>query len=144
MNLLKHWDESLTGGLWFASWRAALADLTPAQATWKPAPERHSIWQILNHVTYWREVTARKARGDAVPTDDAELARENFRAPETVTATAWKQDVDRFEAVHAAIRALIADPAASHDRAEYHLTHDAHHLGQIMLLRAMQGMKPIE
>ena len=150
MNLLQHWDESLTGGLWFASWRAALADLTPAQAAWTPAPGRHSIWQILNHVTYWREVTIRKARGDKLPADDTELARDNFRAPTARTAAAWKHDTDRFEAAHAALRALIADPSTSVDpantatRADYHLTHDAHHLGQIMYLRAMQGLKPIE
>lgn len=148
--LLKHWDESLTGRLWFASWRAALADLTPAQAAWTPAPGRHSIWQILNHVTYWREVTIRKARGEKTPADDTELARENFRAPPSPTTAAWQQDVARFEAAHAALRALIVDPTTSVDpantanRAEYHLSHDTHHLGQIMYLRALQGLKPIE
>lgn len=30
------------------------------------------------------------------------------------------------------------------DRLQYHLFHNSYHLGQIMYLRAMQGLKPIE
>lgn len=144
--LLQLWDQSLTGGLWFAAWRAALADLTPQQAAWKPAPQRHSIWEIVNHVSFWREVTLRKARGGSSPGDD-EVARENFRGPAEPTSAAWKADMDRFEASHAAMRALIADPAIAaepHTRATHHLGHDSYHLGQVMYLRGMQGLKSVE
>src|SRR3989442_14260648 len=33
----------------------ALAGLTAGQASWKPTPERHSIWQIVRHMTQWME-----------------------------------------------------------------------------------------
>lgn len=32
----------------------ALAGLTAAQASWQPARERHSIWQIVRHMAQWR------------------------------------------------------------------------------------------
>ena len=53
--LLKLWNDAWTEGLWAAAWGKAIDDLTPAQATWTPAPGRHSIWQIVNHVIFWRE-----------------------------------------------------------------------------------------
>src|SRR5438552_18788120 len=34
---------------------AALGGLTPVQASWKPAQERHSIWQIVRHMAHWME-----------------------------------------------------------------------------------------
>lgn len=33
----------------------ALAGVTAAQASWKPAGERHSIWQIVRHMPEWIE-----------------------------------------------------------------------------------------
>src|SRR2546430_14810902 len=33
----------------------ALGGLTPVQASWKPAQERHSIWQIVRHMAHWME-----------------------------------------------------------------------------------------
>src|SRR5437667_10336419 len=33
----------------------ALGGLTPVQASWKPAQERHSIWQIVRHMARWME-----------------------------------------------------------------------------------------
>lgn len=40
--------------------------------------------------------------------------------------------------------AAIADAGHTLDRLQYVPYHDSYHVGQIMLLRALQGMKPIE
>ncbi|RJP36029.1 MAG: DinB family protein [Phycisphaerales bacterium] len=65
--LSKLWDESLTDGIWIAPWGKALDSLTPAQAAWTPAPDRHSIRQIVNHVCIWRETTLSRFDGRPGP-----------------------------------------------------------------------------
>jgi hypothetical protein len=57
--VIKWWDEAWTEGLWAAAWSKSLNDLTPAQAAWRPPAtvggERHSIWQLVLHMIFWRE-----------------------------------------------------------------------------------------
>jgi hypothetical protein len=50
--LVKWWYEAQAEGLWAASWAKAVAGLTPQQAAWTPAPGRHSIWQIVEHIVF--------------------------------------------------------------------------------------------
>src|SRR5688572_1266931 len=54
--LIKTWDEGWEKSWWWPAFSVVFQDLTPQQAAWKPSPQRHSIWQILNHMTFWREV----------------------------------------------------------------------------------------
>ena len=42
------------GWQWQPSLSEALAGLTAAEAAWKPAPPRHSIWQIVRHLLLWK------------------------------------------------------------------------------------------
>lgn len=141
--LLKLWDESWDAGIWIAPWSKAIANLTPAQAAWTPGPGRHSIWQNVNHVSIWREYTLTQVDGRPGPTRE-QTERENFLQPATPGAPAWERAVQRLRDSHTAIRAAIAAPNISLERLPYHLGHDCYHLGQIMLLRAMQGLAPIE
>ena len=143
--LLKLWDESWDQGIWIAPWSKAVSGLTAAQAAWRPAAGRHSIWQNVNHVCLWREHTVAKAMGG--PGLPREILEErNFEQPEghAATSEAWVMTVGRLKATHDGVRKLIADPAGALERPTYHLGHDCYHLGQIMQLRAMQGLPPIE
>lgn len=141
--LHKMWNEQWGENTWFAAWSKALGDLTPAQAAWRPAPGKHSIWQVVNHVSFWREYTLRKVDGRPGPGRE-DIDRENFVSPSSPDAEAWKLTIERLHATHQEIGKLIAAPGAPMDRLPYHLTHDAYHLGQIMYLRALQGLPPIE
>jgi hypothetical protein len=143
--LLRMWDESWDKGLWAASWSGAVAGLSAAQAAWKPAGggQRHSIWQNVNHVSMWREVTLSK-QGLFAARDQAEVERLNFEEPAAISEPAWEAARSRLKRSHDALRGLIADSSKDPQRAYYHLTHDQYHLGQVMLLRAMQGLPPLE
>jgi hypothetical protein len=141
--LLKLWDESWKDGIWIAPWSKAVDDLTPAQAAWTSSPGRHSIWQIVNHVCIWRETTLSRFDGRPGPSRE-ELERDNFAEPSTPDQPAWDRTRARLRATHDDLRAAIAKPDAPLDRLPYHLGHDCYHLGQIMYLRAMQGLAPIE
>jgi len=141
--LLQLWDESWSEGTWFASWSAALDGLTPAQAAWHPGPGRHSIWQLVHHVVFWRDVTL-AILADRPRPDDAERERRNFEPPAVVTEDAWEASRHALERSHQALRAALADEAKPLDRLRYHVVHDANHLGQILYLRRMQDLPAIE
>jgi len=141
----KLWEEAMGDGLWYAPWGKALDDLSPAQAAWKPADRRHSIWQLVNHIIFWQDYTLRAARGQRPTREEfaRETERRNWEEPVEVTAAAWKDARDRFLASYRAMLELIDTPGAG-ERPLYHLLHERYHFGQIMYLRAMQGLAPIE
>jgi uncharacterized damage-inducible protein DinB len=141
--LLKWWTEAWTQGLWAASWSKAVAGLTPQQAAWTPSPGRHSIWQVVEHMMFWREDNLRRLAGGAKPTPD-QLAAGNFPRITDASEKAWADTLRRFQDSQRRIGAAIADPKNSLERIAYLLPHDAYHFGQIMYLRAMQDLPPIE
>lgn len=128
---------------WSAAWGQAVEGLTPAQAAWKPAPDRHSIWQIANHISFWREEVLRRASGQPKAGEDV-VAKENWRGPDEVTDRAWAAARERFRASHEAIAKSALDDRAPLDGILNLMGHDFYHVGQIMFLRAMQGMPAIE
>ena len=141
--LLKMWDESWGTATWVAPWEKAVSGLTAAQANWKPAAGRHSIWQNVNHVCIWREFSLTKIDGRPGPKRE-EMDALNFAEPSAPTEAEWANARERLKRTHDDFHAVIAGPAKDLERAYSHLPHDAYHLGQIMLLRALQGLPPIE
>jgi hypothetical protein len=133
-----HWD----GEGWIASWKKGLEKVSSAQAAWKPAPERHSVWQNVNHVIFWRKYTKAVADGTAKPTSQ-DVERENFAEPRDTGDSAWRQALADLEKSHRDIEAIIADESKPIDRVQMHLAHDAYHMGQIQQLLALQGMSPV-
>src|SRR2546429_9421574 len=57
---------------WQPSLTEALEGLTAAQAAWKPAPERNSIWQIVRHLILWKRGVLDAWNGN--PPDDTQLS----------------------------------------------------------------------
>jgi hypothetical protein len=141
--LAKWWHEAWAEGLWAAAWSKAVGDLTPAQAAWRPAPGRNSIWQIVEHMVFWRDVNLARLAGPR-PTTPQELETSNFPAVREPTDAAWRATLRRFEESQNRVAAAIVDPKNTLDRIAYLLPHDCYHVGQIMYLRAMQGLTPIE
>jgi len=141
-SLLKLWDESWKDGIWIAPWSKAVADLTPRQAAWRPKKGRHSIWQNVVHVCFWREYTLMKLAGKPPLTREQIIAAE-FAEPKSPTAAEWRKTVRRLKKSHDDMRRAIARPRGSLARLQYHLPHDCYHLGQIMYLRALQGFKKV-
>lgn len=145
-DLLKLWNDAWTSGLWAAPWSRAFDDLTPHQAAWSPksvnGEKRHSIWQIVNHMIFWREHDVRSLAGDK-PTAD-EKQRRNFEPTPPPAAAAWDATKSRFAETQQQISEAIANPGNSLDRLQFLIHHESYHLGQIMFIRAMLGMQPIE
>ncbi|MFN7021186.1 MAG: DinB family protein [Phycisphaerales bacterium] len=152
--LLDQWDELWKSGLWAAPLSKAVEDLTPGQASWKPDPavlgnpaaRVHSIWQQINHILFWREVALRRTMGGPAPSEE-EVASRNWDAPEgplEATESNWSRTRQQLADSQQQIHAAIADPGAPQDRLRYLIGHDSYHLGQIMSIRALMGLPPIE
>ena len=60
----------------YASVLETLDGVTATQASWKPAPGRNSIWQIVNHLSETKEWSIRAIEtGDPGPSPDWERVR---------------------------------------------------------------------
>jgi len=146
-------DEAFDKKSWHGpNLRGAIRGVTVAQAAWRPAGDRHNIWELTLHAAYWKYVVRRKIlsekRGSFV------LAGSNFfERPEggsaaagtAATEVAWKRDIAILEAVHRKLRDVVADlPPRRLTPAVCHLirgaaAHDLYHAGQIRLLRRMSS-----
>lgn len=146
--LLAWWDEAHTDGVWWAPWSQAVSGLTASEAAWRPSPDRHCIWQIVEHMTFWRRYFVHRNRGGE-PKPEDQLHQLNWRELPEITETAWRSTVEHFEQSHAEVRVLLTDSSIhSAPKAElelrYLLFHDCYHVGQIMYIRGLLGKPALE
>jgi len=131
----------------------ALGGLTPVQASWKPAQERHSIWQIVRHMAHWMEAVLQALEDQPQVYED--LQRSDWRAA-SGDEREWQADVGRLYAAHRRFKDRLlsmTDEDLSRMIEPYQrkstypaglrilrtATHDTYHVGQIRYLRALQG-----
>src|SRR5258706_5578772 len=112
--LLDGLDEAFQKKSWHGpNLRGAIRGVMAVQAAWRPAGDRHNIWELTLHAAYWKYVVRRKIlrekRGSFV------LAGSNFfERPEygaAVTEAEWKHDIAILEAEHRKLRQAIAELA---------------------------------
>lgn len=137
------WQRAWTEGLYHVAWGKALEGLTAQQASWKPAPQRHSVWQVLHHILFWREYALRAMAGD-MP-DKSEVKRRNWEEPAEISEDAWLTACGRFADSHQQVLEAIrtADEKEMERLAPY-IAHDSYHVGQIMTLRGLLDLPPLD
>jgi uncharacterized damage-inducible protein DinB len=141
--LLDWWQKAWTEGLYHVGWGKALEGLTAQQAAWKPAPQRHSIWQVLHHILFWREYALRAMAGDKP--DKAEINRRNWEEPAEVSDDAWQTARRRFADSHQQVLEAIGTVGEKElERLAPYIAHDSYHAGQIMTLRGLQDLPPLD
>lgn len=125
----------------------AIHTLSPQDVAWRPAPERHSIHELVVHAAYWKYRVWRHL------TDDSESRFEeagaDWFARHEEDAARWGDDVGRLKAWHARVvaAARLFDPARLGEEAYDGYTyedllrgiaaHDLYHAGQIALLKRL-------
>jgi hypothetical protein len=137
------------GNTWQASLIQQIEGLTLEQALWKPAPERHCIWDILLHINFWKQYAVALVRDTEKP--DAESGNWSL-APSGGSEAQWQTELARARTVHDSVQAVATEMGDKlFDTEQKHsnmirqiIMHDAYHTGQIGLLRALQGLPPIE
>ena len=95
-----------------ASPLGSLRGVSEVEAAWRPAPGRHSIWELVLHIAYWKYAVRRRLVGG--PSGAFPRSPSNWPAvPEPADAKAWKADRallrDEHSQVVEAIRGF--DPA---------------------------------
>ena len=132
-----------------------LEGISAEQAARKPSPDAHSIWEILIHMTGWKQEVARRAQGHAA----AEPAEGDWPAIGEVSESRWsaarKQHLNAQRTLVELVRGLSdaqLDTRVQGDKAAFIgagitvratlygiLQHDVYHSGQIALLKRMAG-----
>jgi hypothetical protein len=150
--VLDHLTYTFEREAWQPPLAAAIDGLTAQHAAWKPAPERHSIWQIVRHVILWKEALLDSWDG-RVP--DYRLLEDADWVDAAGDDAAWQRDVQRLHEVSRRIKERIQSDADVSRllptvqgypdqpmavRAVRAATHDIYHSGQIRYIRALQGV----
>lgn len=138
---------------WQPSLSEALEGLTAAQAAWKSAPKRHSIWQIVRHLILWKRGVLNAWDGN--PHDGAQLEAADWQEVAGTEAD-WEKDRRTLLEISTQFltRAQALDDEGLSRRIVWYkggdtqplamrlvrtTTHDIYHSGQIRYLRALQG-----
>ncbi len=143
---------------WFggAGTAGALRGVSPEQAAWRPAAGRPAIWDLTLHIAYWEYAVRRHLEGGAVGGFPRRPADWPSR-PDRPDAEAWAADRLLVAEEHRRLVAAIGafDPRRLDDfppgrRGHSFMDllvgivqHDAHHTGQIQLLKRLwPGPRP--
>jgi hypothetical protein len=142
-------DEGYGPGAWHgADLRAALADVTPEAAFWRPAPDRHNIAEVaLHHAWVVRGVIARiSGREPAafpVQGDDwFELSSDGALAWPDVLNVVDEYQRQLADVVAEIGAGNIAPPLPVSERFDLVLgatCHAIYHAGQVQLLKVLRG-----
>jgi uncharacterized damage-inducible protein DinB len=131
--------------------RELLSDIDYTQATVRPFEGLHTIWEIVLHMTAWKNEVRRRVGGApaGLPTEG------DWPTPATASPQTWREAVDSLEDAHRALVGVIAgtpesqlftptnDPRERESGAGVSfyvllhgiVQHDVYHSGQIALLK---------
>jgi uncharacterized damage-inducible protein DinB len=141
-------DEVYRGPAWHGpAVLEALDGVTATVARARPDPDRHSIWELVRHLTHGRHLLIERLTEQ--PSDFPRAVREPWWpvAPLETSEPAWREDLALLDEYHA--RLVNAVRAASDRQLERRpnpgdqtlaqqllgmSVHDAYHAGQIRLL----------
>lgn len=139
--------ESKNG--WFVSFKSAVAGLTAEQAAWKNSETENSILEVTRHLVFWNEHYLNRFKGIPNP----KMEGNNDSTFNYLNELEWNEVVERFhsvmtdwyQTVHRADEEIL-DQQVSEDAKGIWLEklinitlHNAHHIGQIVTTRKLQG-----
>ncbi len=130
-----------------------IENILAEKAIQRPIPEVHNIWELVNHITIWRNEAKKSLEGDSFPflPDDQEWPPIHDKSEE-----AWKETIDKLIITHKGfmetltsfdptlfdVRINIGEPWSSpwlettfYELIYGTLHHEIYHTGQIALLK---------
>ena len=149
-HLLAEFNSCYNHNGWFVAVRNVIDGINADEALWKPDTEINSIWQTLEHLTFYNHAYIERFKGNdyTYPTDNND---ETFSAG--MTDADWQAAISKFDAtmrefhdlIKAADESKFSQPVSAANNASWAQliskinTHNAYHGGQILLLRKLQG-----
>jgi hypothetical protein len=150
LQLLRLIDEAYEKRAWQGTnLRGSIRGLTAQEAAWRPAPDRHNIWEIVVHAAYWKYTVRRRLLSEKK--GSFPLKGSNWlKRPLVMRENAWREDVRLLDEVHRSMREAISRIKPSdlnRKTAGSKFTnlsiitgiacHDVYHTGQIQLLKRL-------
>ncbi|MES2372814.1 MAG: DinB family protein [Bacteroidota bacterium] len=137
-------NELQQGECWIGlNMQQVLEGVTPEKAAAKFNPDGNSIWQLVNHISYWRKTVMIRLNGK-----DAYPSSEDFYIPPVQDTPSWKNTLADFNTVYLEFRntiiafdeAKLNQPSPKPGQTYYQLLmgclqHDSYHMGQMVLLK---------
>ncbi len=142
-------NEGYGPGAWHGpDLKAAIADVTPELAMFRPAPGRHNIAEITLHVAYWIHVVRGRLTG--TPPGPFLTEGEDWFPLSPEAGPSWEQITAELAAQQRAAVALAAGLGAGTVQAALPETevfnqvlglgcHAIYHAGQIQLIKKLAG-----
>jgi uncharacterized damage-inducible protein DinB len=128
--------------------RKLLEGVTPSQATFRPRPHLHSIWELITHVTAVKNMVRRRLAGHPTELTPAE----EWPPVPPVSDETWGKAIADLDAAHAELLAAtvqLGEPGLWNTvpRRDYPVyvmlhglvQHDLYHAGQVALLKSLAG-----
>ncbi len=125
---------------WFVCANVAVANLTPEQANWSDGKGNHSVGQLAYHLVFWNQRALQNFRGEKPP----KFGGNNDETFTKFDAKQWNDTVHQLDEVLAGIEKAVAN-ASDAQLAEWAptvaniATHNAYHIGEIVMVRKEQG-----
>src|SRR5688500_4108264 len=124
--------------------RNAIRGLRAEDVSWRPAKDRHNIWELTAHAAYWKYAARRRLSGGkrgAFPMKGSNW----IPAPAQIDEKSWQQLIRLLDEEHRLLRDVIASlgDADLRDRKKQRViygvaAHDVYHTGQIQLVKKMR------
>ena len=138
---------------WFVALKNALKNLTEEQAIWKTENLDNSIWEILVHLNYYNFAYLERFKGADYVYPAADNDATFTAGVGNATEADWQAEIEKFDSIMTEWRSLLeaADEikfseavSATNSSAWSSLlahvnAHNAHHGGQIVVIRKLQG-----
>ena len=124
---------------WFVPANTAVEGLSAEQATWTDG-KNHSVGQLVNHLIFWDRRTLQKFKGEP----QEKFSGNNDETFNSFNAKQWNDAVKELDevmrdwekAVEAADEAKLKD---WYSTIAHVGTHNAYHIGEIVMVRKEQG-----
>jgi hypothetical protein len=149
--LLRLIDEAYDHRSWHGTnLRGAIRGLSVEAAAWRPARNRHNIWELVLHAAYWKYAVRRRLRGEKRGSFPLNGSNWFVRpVPGGSAEPQWRQDVRLLADMHASLRETVAGlsekdlskraaPSDALSLVTGIAAHDLYHAGQIQILKRLQ------
>ena len=120
--------------------RGSLRGVTAAEAVKRPAPGRHSIWELAVHAAYWKYTVWRRLTGakrGSFPRQGSNW----LAVPSPPTPAAWKRDLELLASCHEDLKRAVEGLDALTPKRRRLIAgvalHDAYHTGQIQFVKRL-------
>lgn len=150
--LLDQFTSNYDTNGWFVALKNALNNLSVQDAAWKADGADNSIWGVLAHLNFYNERYLKRFKGEQIESSHLENS-ETFAGSENANDEAWQEEIEKFErimsewksAIESADESKFAQNVSAENQTPWAEivglinTHNAHHGGQIVILRKLQG-----